>query len=69
MRDRSPRLMKFAVALESMRAVVLTVCCLTSSLIGKQIVCLLGEATSTWRVVGEGNIEMTSLFKNLSRND
>ena len=49
-----------------MRAVVLTVCCptSTSSLIGKQRVCSLGEATSTWEVVGEGNVEMTSPFKN-----
>ena len=64
MRDRSPRSMKFPVALESIRVVVLMVCCPTSSLIGKQRVHSLGEATSTWEVVEEGNIEVTSLFKN-----
>ena len=46
-RDKSPRSMKFPVAPESMRAVVSTVCCPTSSLIGKRRVRSLGEATST----------------------
>ena len=63
-RDRSPRLMKFPVAPESMSAVVSTVCCPISSLIGKQRVYSLGEATSTWKAVGEGNVKMTSPFKN-----
>ena len=44
-RDRSPRSMKFPMALELMRAVVSTVCCPTSSLIGKRRVRSLGEAT------------------------
>ena len=63
-RDKSPRSMKFPVAPESMRAVVLTVCCPMSSLTGKWRVRSLGEATSTWEVVGEGNIEVASPFKN-----
>ena len=46
-RDSSPRSMKFPVALESMRVVVLMVWVPTSSLIGKQSVHSLGEATST----------------------
>ena len=63
-RERSPRSMKFPVALESMRAVVLTVCCPTSSLIGQWRVHSLEEAMNIWEVVGEGNIEMASPFKN-----
>ena len=46
-RDSSPRLMKFPVAPESTRVVVLTVWVPTSSLMGKQRVHSLGEATST----------------------
>ena len=63
-RDSSPRLMKFPVAPESTRAVVSTVWIPTSSLIGKRRVHSLGEATSTWGIVGEGNVEMASPFKN-----
>ena len=46
-RDSSPRSMKFPVAPESTRVVVLMVWVPTSSLMGKQSVCSLGEATST----------------------
>ena len=63
-RERSPRSMKFPVAPELIRAVVSTVCIPTSSLIGKRRVRSLGEATSTWEIVGEGNVEMASPFKN-----
>ena len=56
--------MKFLVAPELMSAVVLTVCCPTSSLIGKWRVHSLEEATSTWEAVGEGNVKVTSPFKN-----
>ena len=55
--------MKFPVAPESTRAVVLTVWIPTSSLIGKQRVCSLGDTTSIW-IVGEGNVKVASLFKN-----
>ena len=61
--ESSPRSMKFPVAPESTKAVVLTVWIPTSSLMGKQSVRSLGEATSTW-VVGEGNIKVTSPFEN-----
>ena len=56
--------MKFLVALESITAVVSTVSVPTSSLIGKRRIRLFGEATSIWKVVGEGNVEMASPFKN-----
>ena len=49
---------------ELIRAVVSMVCVPTSSMIGKQRVHSFGEATSTWEVVEEGNVEVASPFKN-----
>ena len=64
MRDRRPRSIKFPVALELIKAVVLTVYFPMSNLTGKQRVLSLSEATSTWDKNWEGNIEVTSHFKN-----
>ena len=52
--------MKFPVALQSMRAVVLMICVPVASLIGRQIVHSLGNATSTWDRSWEEDIEATS---------
>ena len=56
--------MKFPVALQSMRAVVLTICVPVASLIGRQMVCSFGRATSTWDKSWEEDIEATSCIKN-----
>jgi hypothetical protein len=46
-RERSPKSRKFPVALESIRAVVSTICVPTSSLTGKRRVLSFLEATNT----------------------
>ena len=66
-RERSPRSMKLPITPESMRAVVSTICFPTSSFIGKRRVRSLSGATSTWARFWEGNIEVSSLFKNPSQ--
>ena len=63
-RDKSPRSMTFPIAPESTRAEVSTVWVPTSSLTGKRRVRSLEGATSTLEVIGEGNVEVTSPFKN-----
>ena len=64
MRERSPRSIKFPVAPESIRAGVLMICLPRSNLTGKQRVLSLSEATSTCDRDWEGNVEVTSHFKN-----
>ena len=56
--------MKFPVALQSMRAVVLTICVPIANLIGRQIVCSFGKATNTWDKSWEEDVEVTSQIKN-----
>ena len=56
--------MKFPVSPESMSAVVLTVLFFPCSKMGKLIVLLLGDATSTPLIEWEEDVKMTSLFKN-----
>ena len=63
-RDKRCMSMKFPVAPESMRAVVLMVLLFPCSEMGKLIVLLLGDATSTQLSKREEDIEATSLFKN-----
>ena len=63
-RDRRPRSIKFPVAPESINVVVSTICFLMSNLIGKRRVFSLSEATSTWNKDWEGNVKVTSHFKN-----
>ena len=46
--DKRPMSMKFLVALQSMRAVVSTICVLVANLIGRQIVHSFGKATNIW---------------------
>ena len=65
--DRRPRSIKFPVAPELIKVVVLTVCFLMSSLTGKRSVLSLSEATSTWDKDWEGNVEVASCFKNPGR--
>ena len=62
--DRRPMSMKFPVALQSMRAVVSTICVPVASLIGRRMVCSFGRATSTWDKSWEDDVEMTSQIKN-----
>ena len=62
--DRSPMLMKFPVAPQSMRAVVLTICIPVTSLTGRQMVRSFGRATSTWDKSWEDDIKVTSRIKN-----
>ena len=64
MSDRRPRLIKFPVAPESIKAVVSMVCFPMSNLTGNQRVLSLSEATSTWDGDWKGNIEVASHFKN-----
>ena len=56
--------MKFPVALQLMRAVVSTICVPVTSLIGRQMVCSFGRATSTWDKSWEEDVETTSCIKN-----
>ena len=63
-RDKRPRSIKFPVAPESIRAVVLMICLPRSNLTGKQRVLSLSEATSTWDRDWKGNVNVTSHFKN-----
>ena len=56
--------MKFLVAPESMRAVVLTVCLIPCREIGRRRVLFSCDATSTWFNAKEGDIMAASLFKN-----
>ena len=62
-RDRRHMSMKFLVAPKSMRAVAPTVLFFHCSKMGKLIVLLLGDATSTRLIEWEEDVEMTSLFK------
>ena len=62
--DRRPMSMKLPVAPQSMRAVVLTIWIPVASLMGRQMVCSFGKATSTWDTVWEEDIEATSQIKN-----
>ena len=56
--------MKFPVAPESMSVVVSTVLFFPCSKMGKLMVLLLGDATSTQLIKWEEDIKATSLFKN-----
>ena len=58
--DKSPMSMKFPVALQSMRVVVSTICVPVTSLIGRQMVCSFGRATSTWDKSWEDDVETNS---------
>ena len=62
--DKRPMLMKFPVAPQLMRAVVLTICVPLTSLIGRQMVHSFGKATSTWDKSWEGDVKATSRIKN-----
>ena len=62
--DRRPILMKFPVAPQSMRAVVLTICVPVTSLTGRRMVRSFGKATSTWDKSWEDNVKATSRIKN-----
>ena len=62
--DKRPMSMKFLVAPQSMRAVVLTICVPVASLMGRQIVCSFGKATNTWDKSWEEDVEVTSWIKN-----
>ena len=57
-------LMKFPVAPESMRAVVLMVCLIPCREIGRQRVLFSHDATSTWFDAREEDVMAASLFKN-----
>ena len=57
-------LMKFPVALESMRMVVSTVSLIPCREIGRQRVLFSHDTTSTWFNAKEGDIMAASLFKN-----
>ena len=56
--------MKFPVAPESMRAVVLTVCLISCREIGRQKVLFSYDATSTWFDAREEDVVAAPLFKN-----
>ena len=58
--DRRPMSMKFPVAPQLMRVVVSTICVPVANLIGRQIVCSFGRATSTWDKLWKDNIKATS---------
>ena len=62
--DRRLMSMKFPVALQSMRAVVSTICVPVANLIGRRIVRPFGNATSTWDRSWEEDVEATSHIKN-----
>ena len=62
--DKRLMSIKFPVALQSMRAVVLTICVPVASLIGRQIVCSFGKATNTWDKSWEEDVKVTSRIKN-----
>ena len=63
-RERRQISMKFPVAPESTSMVVSMVLFFPCSKMGKLIVLLLGDATSTRLIEWEEDVEMTSLFKN-----
>ena len=52
--------MKFPVALQSMRAMVSTICVPVASLTGRRMVHSFGKATSTWDKSWEDDVEATS---------
>ena len=58
--DKRPMLMKFPVALQSMRVVVLTICVPITSLIGRRMVRSFGRATSKWDKSWEDDIKTNS---------
>ena len=62
--DKRLMSMKFLVAPQSMRAVVLTIWIPAASLIGRRIVHSLGRATSTWERSWEEDVEVTFHIKN-----
>ena len=64
LRERRCTSIKFLIAPESMSVVVSTILFFPCSEMGKLIVLLLGDATSTWFIEWEEEIEVTSLFKN-----
>ena len=57
--DNRPILMKFLVVLQLMRAVVSMICVPVASLMGRQMVHLLGRATDIWKV-WEEDVNVTS---------
>ena len=61
---RRPMSMKFPMAPQSIRVVVLMICVPVASLIGRRTVRSFGRATSTWDKSWEDNIETTSQIKN-----
>ena len=63
LRERRCMSMKFPVAPESMSVVVSTVLFFPCSKMGKLMVLLLGDATSTQLIEWEEDVEATSLFK------
>ena len=63
-RERRHMSMKFPVAPESMRVVVLMVLFFPCSKMGKLMILLLGDTTSTQFIEWEEDVKVTSLFKN-----
>ena len=58
--DKRSMSMKFPVAPQSIRAVVLTICIPVASLMGRQMAHLFDKATSTWDKSWEGDVVATS---------
>ena len=58
--DKRSMSMKFPVAPQSMRVVVLTICVLVANLMGRRIVHSFGKATNTWDTLWEEDVEATS---------
>ena len=65
--DKRPMSMKFPVAPQSMRVVVLMICVPLTSLMGRRMVCSFGRATSTWDKSWEDDVEANSRIKNPHR--
>ena len=63
-RHRRPTSMKFLVAPQSTRAVVLTICVPLDSLMGIRMVLSLGRAVITWFTIWEEYIDGSSQAKN-----
>ena len=56
--------MMFPVALQSMRAVVSTICVPVANLIGRRRVYSFGKATNIWDKSWEEDVKVTSQIKN-----
>ena len=62
--DKRLMSMKFPVAPQSMRAVVLMICVPVANLTGRRIVRSFGKATNTWDRSWEEDVKVTSQIKN-----